>query len=186
MSKNDLSIFDGERCPVCDHSTLKVTVKEYETPYFGKTLLYSSLCRNCGFRKSWSYSLETRPPRRYTLSVSEPSDLSSRVIKSSSACVKIPELNFSLESKMASESLITNVEGILQRVKSATITLSSWADSHEKREKIEKILSDVNKAIAGELPFTLILEDPSGLSAIEPIHPKKLKVEKLSLSEPFP
>jgi len=89
---------------------------------------------------------------------------------------------------MASESLITNVEGVLQRVKSAAQTLRSWANSQEQKEeiqKIEKILSDVNKAIAGELPFTLILEDPSGLSSIEPINPKKLKVEELSSESSF-
>jgi zinc finger protein len=183
MTNNTLSVSDGERCPVCDHPTLKVIVRETNVPHFGRTLLYSSLCRNCGFRKSWTYPVETRPPRRYTLYVSEPSDLYSRVIKSNTSSIKIPELGFNLESRASSDPYITNVEGVLQRAKSATQTLNSWAESQEEKEKIEKLLSDIDKAIAGELPFTLIVEDPFGISSIEAVNPKKLRVEEMSSSE---
>jgi C4-type Zn-finger protein len=75
------------------------------------------------------------------------------------------------------------VEGVLQRAKSATETLYSWAETQEEKEKIEKILQKIEKAIAGELPFTLIIEDPLGISTIETKNPKKLKIEEISASE---
>ncbi|MFX1520462.1 MAG: ZPR1 zinc finger domain-containing protein [Promethearchaeota archaeon] len=183
MSEKYLSVSDGERCPVCNNSTMKVTTREIDVPHFGQTLLYSSLCRNCGFRQSWQYPLEARSPCRYTLYVSEPSDLTSRIVKSNTASIKIPELGFSLESKMSSDPFITNVEGVLQRAKSATQTLNSWAESQEEKEKIEKKLQKIEKAIAGELPFTLIIEDPLGISVIEATTPKQLKIEELNSSE---
>ncbi len=183
MNEKYLSVSDGEKCPVCDHSTLKVTAREIDVPHFGQTLLYSSLCRNCGFRQSWQYPLEARTPHRYTLYVSDPSDLTSRVIKSNTASITIPELGFSLESKMSSDPFITNVEGVLQRARSTTQTLISWADTQEDKEKIEKLLSDIDRAIAGELSFTLIIEDPFGISTIEATNPKKLKIEELKSSE---
>ena len=174
---------DGERCPVCNNSTMKVTAREIDIPHFGQTLLYSSLCRNCGFRQSWSYPLEERSPHRYTLHVSDPSDLTSRVIKSNTASIKIPELDFTMESKMSSDPFITNVEGVLQRAKSATQTLNSWADSQEEKKRIKKVLRKIEKAVAGEFPFTLVLEDPLGISSIEATNPEKLKIEELSSSE---
>ncbi|WP_287587620.1 ZPR1 zinc finger domain-containing protein [Candidatus Borrarchaeum sp.] len=183
MSEKYLSVSDGENCPVCNNPTMKVTAREIDVPHFGQTLLYSSLCRNCGFRQSWSYPLEESSPHRYTLYVSDPSDLTSRVIKSNTASIKIPELGFSMESKMSSDPFITNVEGVLQRVKAATQTLNSWADSKEEKEKIEKVFQKIEKAIAGELPFHLIIEDPLGISTIEATNPKKLKVEELRSSE---
>ena len=183
MSEKYLSISNGERCPVCDNSNLKVTVREIDVPHFGHTLLYSSLCRNCGFRQSWSYPLEARSPHRYTLYVSEPSDLTSRVIKSNTASIRIPEFGFSLESKMASDPWISNVEGVLQRAKSAAQTLNSWAESQEEKEKIKKIISDIDLAIAGELSFTLIIEDSLGISTIKATNPKKLIIEELSSLE---
>jgi zinc finger protein len=183
MNEKYLSVSGGEKCPVCENSTMKVTAREIKVPHFGQTLLYSSLCRNCGFRQSWQYPLEARSPHRYTLLVSEPSDLTSRVIKSNIASIRIPELGFSLESKMSSDPFITNVEGVLQRAKSAMQTLNSWADSQEEKEKIKKLLLDIDRAIAGELPFTLIVEDPLGISTIEATNPKKLKIEETSLSE---
>ncbi|MFX1465391.1 MAG: ZPR1 zinc finger domain-containing protein [Promethearchaeota archaeon] len=183
MSEKYLSVSDGEKCPVCNYSTMKVTTREIDIPHFGQTLLYSSLCRNCGFRQSWSYPLEESSPHRYTLYVSDPSDLTSRVIKSNTASIKIPELGFSMESKMSSDPFISNVEGVLQRAKSATQTLNSWADSKEEKEKIKRLLLDIDRAIAGELHFTLIIEDPLGISTIEAQDPKKLKIEEISLSE---
>jgi zinc finger protein len=183
LSEKYLSVSDGEICPVCNNPTMKVTAREIDIPHFGQTLLYSSLCRNCGFRQSWSYPLEERTPHRYTLNVSDPSDLTSRVIKSNTASIKIPELDFTLESKMSSDPFITNVEGVLQRAKYATQTLNSWADSKEEKEKAKNVLQKIEKAIAGELPITLILEDPLGISTIEATNPKKLKIEEMSLSE---
>jgi zinc finger protein len=183
MSQKYLSVSGGEKCPVCENLTMKVTVREIKIPHFGQTLLYSSLCRNCGFRQSWQYPVEARSPHRYTLFVSDPSDLTSRVIKSNTASITIPELGFSLESKMSSDPFITNVEGVLQRAKSATQTLYSWAETQEEKEKVENVLRKIEKAVAGEFPFHLIVEDPLGISTIEATNPKKLKMEELRSSE---
>ena len=162
-------------CPICNRSKIKAFIREYSAPYFGKLPIYSLICPSCGYKNVDVSSLESRPPTRFILKISEPEDLYSRVIRSSSSVIKIPELGLMIESGAIAQSFITNVEGILQRFKDAIEGLQVWT---EEKEKAKVALETIEKAIRCETPFTLIIEDPQGVSAIIAENKEKLIIEE--------
>jgi len=139
-----------------------------EIACFGEAMIISGVCE-CGFRHSDTILLGQKEPARYTLQVVELGDLDARVIRSSSGTIRIPELGVDIEPGHASESYVTNVEGVLERIEGivgfATRSARS-AGSEESTKKGEAILEHITLARCGQFKFTLILEDPLGNSAI--------------------
>ncbi len=151
-------------CPACGKELNVVTVL-YNTPYFGKILLTSLSCQ-CGFKHSDSFSAEIKDPVRFKLEVSRDS-LFSKIVRSTSGTVRIPELGLAMEPGPASQGFITNVEGVLIRFKEIVEMARRWnSDNLEAVERCEFILDKLKNAIEGEENLTLILEDPYGNSAI--------------------
>jgi len=75
-----------------------------------------------------------------------------------------------IEPGFASESYISNVEGVLERVEDVlqfATRSAREAGSQEATEKGEDILEKIALAREGRFAFTLILEDPLGNSAID-------------------
>ncbi|RQW78046.1 MAG: ZPR1 zinc finger domain-containing protein, partial [Methanothrix sp.] len=92
-----------------------------------------------------------------------------RVIRSSSGTIRIPELGVDIEPGHASESYVSNIEGVLERIESIVsfATRSAReAGSEESTQKGEAILENIAMARCGKFEFTVILEDPLGNSAI--------------------
>jgi zinc finger protein len=135
-------------------------------PYFGEIMYISANCQ-CGFRFADTMILSSKEPMRYELSVDSPEDLDARVIRSTSGTIRIPEMGIIVEPGTVSESYITNIEGVLQRVKSVLITASKWAqEDKEKFSKSQELLCMLEGVIEGKRKITVIIEDPLGNSAI--------------------
>ena len=82
-------------------------------------------------------------------------DLDARVIRSSSGTLRIPELGVDIEPGFASESYISNVEGVLDRVEGVVefATRSAReAGSQEATEKGEEILENIALPKEGRFP----------------------------------
>jgi zinc finger protein len=92
-------------------------------------------------------------------------DLMARVIRSSTCTVEVPELGIRIDPGPACEASITNVEGILQRMRETVESVQTWVENAE-RECANTLLETISRAIDGSFQFTLIIEDPSGNSAI--------------------
>jgi len=168
-------------CPVCGKLSLEFIEAHSEIPFFGKMIMASWKCSNCGYRHTDVFSLEFREPLRYILKVKGPEDLYAKVIRSSSGTIRIPELGATIEPGPIAQGFITNVEGVLERIKDATKSFLVLSDSeHEKRKCID-VLNKLKLASQGKLPFTLILEDPLGISMITPSYDgQEIIIEKLS------
>ncbi|MBN2458980.1 ZPR1 zinc finger domain-containing protein, partial [Candidatus Woesearchaeota archaeon] len=110
------SIINGEQCPFCNNKTLTLMESNTDVPFFGKTYLFSMNCSSCGYHKADVEAEEAREPCKYTLEIDSEADMKIRVVKSSNATVKIPHVG-SIEPGEAANGYITNVEGILQRMK---------------------------------------------------------------------
>ena len=97
-----------------------------------------------------------------------------RVIKSSEATVKIPYIG-SIEPGETANGYITNVEGILNRMKNQIEHLRDAADADEEevKTKAKNQLKKMTRIMWGQEKAQLIIEDPSGNSAI--ISPKAVK-----------
>ena len=107
----------NQQCPVCGKKTLTLKEDESEVPYFGKIYLFSMTCSNCKYHKADVEAAEKKEPVKYTFEVNSEDDLKVRVVKSSGATIKIPHMT-TIESGPASIGYVTNIEGILNRVKS--------------------------------------------------------------------
>jgi zinc finger protein len=134
-------------------------------PYFSDILIVSSLCPVCGYRYTNTQMLRESEPVRFTFRVETPEDLSVRVVRSMSGCLRIPELGVEIDPGPACEGFVTNVEGVLDRILSVIDGALVWAEA-EERVRAEILKEEIDGAKAGEFPVTLIIEDPAGNSMI--------------------
>jgi zinc finger protein len=160
--KDELS---GQDCPVCSTKNLTLNEAEDDIPYFGKVSLFSMTCSNCKFHKADIESLEQREPARYSIEISGEEDCKIRIVKSSQATVKIPYIT-TIEPGVAANGYITNVEGLLNRVKHQLETIRDDSDEKEDQKKAKNMLKKISRAVYGSEKLKIIIEDPSGNSAI--------------------
>ncbi|MHC1579216.1 MAG: ZPR1 zinc finger domain-containing protein [Candidatus Alkanophagales archaeon] len=151
-----------EACPICG-SEMILKFTPYEVPYFGEIMIFSAAC-GCGYRATDVMILSERRNRRYELEVASEEDLNVRVIRSHSGRIEIPELGVVVEPRRG-EAFISNVEGVLQRVEDVLKFLERDADER-RREKIAELLKKIEEIRAGRRKMRLIIEDPTGNSAI--------------------
>lgn len=134
-------------------------------PYFSDILIVSSQCPACGYRYANTQLLREGEPARFTFRVESADDLSVRVVRSMNATLRIPDFGVEIDPGPACEGFVTNVEGVLDRILSVVLGVLTWAEGPE-RDRAEFLKSEIMDARAGAIPFTLIVEDPTGNSAI--------------------
>jgi len=155
-------------CPMCravgQLTMLSMTVN---VPYFGDGMETTLRCGACGFRHADFMILSQKDPMRLELRVESLEDLTIRVIRSNSGTIRIAELGFTAEPSPLSESYVSNVEGVLDRAKDILLTaLEFHGEDPEKVALLQEYLSRYERMLTGELPFSLVIDDPFGNSAI--------------------
>lgn len=152
-------------CPLC-HNELVMNWQRDSIPYFGDVMYISAKCQ-CSFRFADTMILSSKEPMRYEISVETPEDLDARVIRSTSGTIRIPELGILIEPGTVSESYISNIEGVLQRVQSVLQTASRWVQADdEKFARSQELIQMLEEVFEGKRKITVIIEDPLGNSAI--------------------
>lgn len=98
----------------------------------------------------------------------DPAVLNRQVVKSDSATIKIPELDFEIPPE-AQRGKLSTVEGILLRAAEELQTLQDERKKvdPETAEAIDQFLMKLRSYAAGESPFTFILDDPAGNSFVD-------------------
>ena len=155
----------GQECPMCRKKTLTLMEEDMEVPYFGKCYIFSMTCSNCKFHKADIEAEQKKDPTKYTFDVTSEKDMKVRVIKSSEANVKIPHM-ISMESGPGSEGFITNIEGLLTRFKKIIEDLRDSEEDPDAKKKAKNMLKKLTRAMWGQETLKIIIEDPSGNSAI--------------------
>src|SRR3989344_4502162 len=145
-----MEIIDKQPCPVCKEKTLILTEENREVPHFGMCYLMSMNCPSCHYHSSDIQVEKKDNPKKYTFILENEEDLKVRVIKSGEATIKIPQLRMSVTPAPSSIGYISNIEGVLRRFKKTA----------------KNLLKKFWKAESGELKLKIIIEDPSGNSAI--------------------
>jgi zinc finger protein len=169
---------DNEPCPICKEPKLILTEREDEIPYFGRVYLFGMTCAACKFHKADVECIDEKDPVRYTLEVGSEEDLKVRVVKSSNATIKIPHIT-TIEPGAAAQGYISNIEGIINRVKYQLESLKDDEDE-EVAKKARNTIKKLNRVAWGEEKIKIIIEDPTGNSAIIS---DKATVEKLKGSK---
>lgn len=141
-------------------------------PHFRKILLSAFECPHCGERNNevqFAGEIQSRGCC-YHLQVpsGDPKMLNRQVVKSESATIKIPELEFEIPPEAQRGSLST-VEGILVR---AADELQALQEERKKvnpqtAEAIDQFLLKLKACATGDSSFTFILDDTAGNSFIE-------------------
>ena len=151
-----------------------------DIPYFRQLIVSSFECEHCDWSNNevqFGGELQMKGCR-YTLKVTKEEDLNRQLIKSDYASVHIPEIDLEIPAK-TQRGAINTIEGILQG------TLEGLQEEQEYRMevapevglKVAEFMKQLMTLKMGEkLPFTIIVDDPSGNSFIEnPIAPEKDK-----------
>ncbi len=168
-------------CPFCG-SNVVIRESIYDIPDIGKVLLSSRTCSKCGYRHTDVIPLEARKHVRLYYKVDSMDDLYAHVIRSNVASIEIPELGFALDPGIAAQMMVTNIEGILQLIVEAAKSFEALGmDASNYREFVAKVAEQGDS-------FTLIMDDPLGLSSIKPPKPVpgKLLVERVEGDLQYP
>jgi len=138
-------------------------------PFFKEVIIMSFRCPHCGYSSN-----EIQPGGAvqdrgciYNFSLNKSEDLQRHIVKSESAVIRIPELEFEIPK---GKGVLTTLEGLLSTV------IENLSDSQEDRRKatpeiadqVELFMTKLSGYSQGSsLPFTLVIDDPSGNSFLE-------------------
>ena len=182
-SMADVDILDGaiyeldSPCPGCSKAA-KMNVKMVKIPYFKEVIVSALTCDHCGYKTSDVKTGGEVPEKgkRHTLRVNTIKDLSRDVLKSESAVMHIPECDIEMEAGTMG-GRFTTIEGVLMQLRSDLRKVVHGDDESEsfagdgmqwkKREEWTEFFEKLDKAIACEMKFTCIMEDPLANSYIQ-------------------
>jgi len=167
---------EKQPCPMCRQKTLTLIEEEREVPYFGNVYLFSMTCSNCKYHKADIEVANQNDPCKYSLDIDSEKDMKIRIVKSANATVKIPYIG-SIEPGAASNGYVTNVEGIFNRIKRIVESAKEEAEDQADKKKAKKLLKKITKITWGQENAKIIIEDPSGNSAIISDKAKKEKLK---------
>lgn len=155
----------GQDCPICHEKKLTLREEEMDIPFFGQVYVFSMSCEGCHYRKSDLEAAETKEPLRYTLELGSEADLNIRIVKSGEATVKIPHI-ITIEPGATSDGYVTNVEGLLEKIKQVIESAVAAEEDEDEQKKGKNLVKKLNNALVGREPLKIIIEDPTGNSAI--------------------
>ena len=154
------------KCPACGiENVAKSIMKEIEIPHVGKVLETTIQCPSCGFKHSDIIALEQNDPAKYVIEINK-NTLSTRVVRSQSATVSIPEVGVKVEPGPKSEGYVTNIEGMLTRFESAVKKALNLFDDEKSQNNAKNTLNHIHELKKGNGTATLIILDPFGQSNI--------------------
>lgn len=162
----------GQQCPFCNKNTLSLIEQELEVPYFGKIFLFSMQCSSCKAHKSDVEAAEQKEPASFTLKIETKEDVNARVIKSSEARVEVKGIG-SIEPGEASEGFVSNVEGVLMKLKTQIEHLMNAEEEESQKQKAERMMAKIDKIINCREIGEITISDRTGNSAI--ISPNAIK-----------
>ncbi|KAG0303686.1 nucleolar zinc-finger protein [Dissophora globulifera] len=116
----------------------------------------------------------------YTCKVTSRADLNRQLVKTDTAVVKIPEIDFEIP---AQRGHLTTIEGLLQTViddLESDQPVRKYVDE-ALYHQIDGAIQKLQDCVSIKIPFTVILDDPTGNSYIESLDAPKLD-DKLDLS----
>jgi len=178
MEKNVSMVID---CPKCKAKAV-MTESIIEIPFFGKTLFSNLRCSKCNFNLNDVSSDSEKKPAKFSVKISSEKDLYTKIVKSSTSTVIVPELGVRIEPTPASEGYFTNIEGLLNKI-DESISVSAFSEEEvDAKELRKKLIKKINEAKNAKIPFTVIVEDPFGNAALIG---EKVKKESLTEKELF-
>ncbi|XP_041470729.1 zinc finger protein ZPR1-like [Lytechinus variegatus] len=153
-------------------------------PFFKSVIISSFDCPHCHSFNSEIQPASALQPQGciYNVEIKTDKDMNRQVVKSNSASVRIPELDFEIPGFTQKGSL-TTVEGVLQRA------VEGLEQEQPLRRALQPEVAEQIDAFIEKLknipkPFHVVLDDPAGNSFVEnPLAPKQDPAMKVSYYE---
>lgn len=143
-----------------------------QIPHFQEIVLMAFECPHCGEKNNEVQFAGKLQPQGccYTLNVAEGAlqVMNRQVVKSDSASIKVPELEFEVPPE-AQRGTLSTVEGVLLR---AADELQALQEERRRvdpttAEALDHFLVNLNLCARGKKHFTFIVDDPAGNSFVE-------------------
>ena len=165
-------------CPRCKEGTIEMNRTLHKLPDGEEILILLMECNSCAFSRSDVIPLASAfQAGIYTLEIDD-GDLTAKIFRSPSGIISLPEADFEIEPGQAAEYLITNVEGILNRmIRWSKVMLSQYDVKKLEHKKIESTIKILTECITGSRKFRLILKDNVGGSYISTANKESLHFE---------
>ena len=155
----------GQQCTFCGEKKATLREDEIDIPHFGRVFVFSMHCDACNAHQSDVEPAEQKEPCRFTLEVTSDQDLNIKIVKAGEAVVKIPHV-ITIEPGPAAQGYVTNVEGLIERVKGVIESTAESEEDPNAKKKAKNLVKKLNKVLVGREPLKIIIEDKSGHSAI--------------------
>lgn len=172
-------------CPVCQKTGEVYMIAHIdEIPYFGEHTQVTVMCHSCGWKQTDFIPAEGNKAGCWSISLVNTSQLKSRVVRSSSCTIRIPELDLQVNPGTNSTGYVSNVEGVINRfLEVINMVLRDLRNDvtnlygEETSDDISKTMEDVVKLEGlidrlngigqeGCAPLTIEFLDPHGHSMI--------------------
>ena len=160
-----MSEMKNQPCMMCGKKACTLREDEIDVPYFGRVFIFSMTCSECGDHKSDLEVAEQKDPMQYTFEIESEADMSVKIVKSGNATLKLPRI-IEIEPGPASIGYVTNIEGVLERVKKMIQSTADAEDEKDAKKKAKNLIKKLNNVILGRDKLKIILTDHTGNSAI--------------------
>jgi len=175
-------------CVACEENGMTKLLLT-KIPFYKEVIISSFYCNHCGYENNEVQSASPVQDQGVDIEVKVQTkkDLDRQVIKTDSAKVSIPELDFEIPAG-SQKGVLTTIEGILDRAIQGLEQDQIVRRAMDPRlaEQIDEFVDKLKKLRNAETPFTLHIRDPSGNSFVEnPFAPKEdpaLKIAHFSRS----
>jgi len=119
-------------CPLCN-TEIEYIYQTENIPYFSDILIISAICSSCGYKYVDTQLLKANEPVRYIVAVDTEEDLGIRIVRSMSASLEIPELGVRIDPGPACQGFVSNIEGVLDRIRQIVEGALLWGEVEERK-----------------------------------------------------
>lgn len=159
-------------CPSCN-SPCETNMKLVNIPYFKEVVIMATCCEACGHRDNevkGGGGIEPKG-RKISLLITNERDMTRDVLKSETAYVAIPELEFQTDMSTLGGKF-TTVEGLLEdfktQLKEVNPFMSGDSSLPAMRQKLQTFCEKLEQIQTGRLKDVhLVLDDPAGNSYVQ-------------------
>ena len=164
-------------CPGCTKKA-HMNIQMVNIPYFKQVIISAVVCTKCGYRTNdvKTGGEITEKGQRIWLDVKNPIDLRRDILKSETCMLKIPECKVEVVPGTMG-GRFTTVEGLLTQIRDdlrgqifdIDDETSSGGDSMpaDRKKGWEDFFKGLDKAINGEMEYTVLMEDPLANSYVQ-------------------
>ena len=183
--KRNNKIVYSFKCPSCQDGIIDIIKSIYDLPDGDKMLILKFECNICNFHKNDIIPLTTNmEPGIMTLHILDENDLKSKIYRSPTGKLEIPELELIVEPGPRADFYYTNIQGILFRFENAvSIYRNNLEEDDPEIREIDELMFNLKQAIEGKYKFTLNITDLQGGSYIIPQDKSKYSFKKIENSK---